>query len=458
MKRLFYALSSLIVFFSFFSCGDTTDIGNSLLTDQVEIIMDSSFMSSAASNTADAYVQSRTTVQLLGIIEAPEYGNFTSEFVTQFMPAGQIDTAGISVNDIDSLKLIMAVPRDGYVGDSVTPMGMEIFLLNKELPSPIYSNFDPSQYYDPSSPIASIIYANNTLMAPDSVAELNYRFITVDMPLSLGRSLYQMYLDNPSTYLSPESFTRQFKGLYVRNSFGSGRVVRIESSLMRLFWHTIVKASDGSDSIVPYYGNYYAVTPEIITNNIMDYSMSASLHEMINSGKAIIAAPTGSDVTLNFPAQTLVDTYRKGSGAIAMVNDLEISLPAKTITNNYGINPPPYLLMVRKSEKNNFFKSNTLPDNETSFYAAYNSTTKSYKFTGMRNYMLWLLNKDKLTPDDYTFTLTPVTLGYGTNNNGYYGSSSYLETVSPYVQEPAMAEIIAENAKIIFTFSRQSKK
>lgn len=459
MKRLIYSLSSLILITSLFSCGDTSKVGTGLLNDEVTITVDSSFTVTGYS-TPNAEVQSRTTTQLLGVIEAREFGNFTSEFVTQFMPAAEIDTAGISVENIDSLQLIMAVPNGAIIGDSVIPMGLQVFMLEKELPSPIYSNFDVNEgdYYDSSSPIAAEIYNCSALGETDSVSQLSFRFITVTLPRSLGQDLYSAYKKNPASYLSPEAFVKVFKGLYVKNSFGSGRVARIASSIMRLHWHTDTISSQGTDSIIPGYGNYYAVTPEIITNNIIDYQMSSSLQTMIDNGKTVIAAPTGSDAVLTFPATQIVDTYRAGSGPISMVNDLTFSIPASVISNSYGINPPPCLLMVLRDKKAEFFMNNDLPDSETSFYANYNSSTQSYDFTGMRDYVLWLLGKKEVTVEDYTFILTPVTLNFGTNNSGYYGSSSYLESVAPYVLEPAMVELNIEKAKIIFTYSKQSQK
>lgn len=458
MKRLLYALVSLSVFISLFSCGDTQNIGTGLLTDQVEILVDSSFTVTGKS-VYEADVQSRTTTQLLGIIEAPSFGRFSSDFVTQFMPSGSLDTTGITTADIDSIKLIFAVPKGAFVGDSVVPMGLEVFPLTAALPSPIYSNFDPTGYFNENQLIASEIYAPNTIYESDSIAELSYRYVYIPLPRKLGQDLYQAYIDNPSSYLSPEAFTKIFPGVYVRNSFGSGRVMRIESSIMRMYYHTTTLASDGvTDSIINTFGNYYAVTPEIITDNIMSYDMSPVLTSMIDNGKAVIAAPTGSEVEMTFPATQLVNSYRTQSGPIAIVNDLEMKVPAAVIANNHGINPPPYLLMVLSSKKADFFNDNNLPDNETSFYASYDEASKSYRFTGMRDYALWLLGKDDITPEDYTFTLTPVSLNFATNNSGYYGSTSYLESVAPYVYEPAMTELDLGKVKIIFTFSRQTQK
>lgn len=89
------------------ACNDnSTTIGSSLVTDSTEIIIDSAFTLTGHS-VDNPLVQSRTLTQLLGSIDAKEYGSFKSDVVTQFMPASTIDTTGVSVNDLDSIKLLM---------------------------------------------------------------------------------------------------------------------------------------------------------------------------------------------------------------------------------------------------------------------------------------------------------------------------------------------------------------
>ena len=440
------------------ACGNTSNIGGSILTDEIVVVMDSSFVASGFS-VPESRVQSRTTVQLLGIVEAKEYGNFSSEFVTQFMPAGEIDTVGVPLENIDSLQLIFIVPNGAIVGDSIVPMGLNVYPLDKQLPSPIYSDFDATGYYNPNDLYASRIYACNALNESDSVASLDYRYLFVKMPNELAKKLYGAYLENPSVYLSPSEFTKVFPGIYVSNSYGSGRVMKIGTSIMRLhFRRNGVSASTGNDTIYNEFGNFYAVTPEIITNNNIKYQMSENLEALIGEGRNIISAPTGSEVELIFPAQEIIDTYREGSGTLSVVNTLSMSIPAKEISNEYNINPPENLLLILKSKKEEFFLQNNLNDDETSFYATYDSKNKRYDFSSMRDYLLMLLEKETLTPEDYTFVLTPITLNYETNNSSYYYQSTYVESIQPYVEQPAMVELDVKKSKIILTFTRQSTK
>jgi hypothetical protein len=136
------------------SCDDAGTIGESLLPIENTIIVEDDFTVTGHS-VSNERIQSRTITQLLGKIDAEGYGNFSSDFVTQFMPAASLDTTLTSASAIDSLKLVMMYYNDGIVGDSIVPMGLEVYRLNKNLQAPIYSDFNPEDYYDASAPISS---------------------------------------------------------------------------------------------------------------------------------------------------------------------------------------------------------------------------------------------------------------------------------------------------------------
>ena len=140
------------------SCGDASDIGSSLVEDETDVVVVSDFTLTGHS-VDNPRVQTRSTTQVLGRINAEGYGNLTSDFITQFMPAMQLDTENLTLENIDSLKLLCFIPKGSFVGDSVAPMGLEVYRLNKQLPSLIYSNDSPDQYYNPKDLLGSRIYA-----------------------------------------------------------------------------------------------------------------------------------------------------------------------------------------------------------------------------------------------------------------------------------------------------------
>lgn len=454
MKFLPYFLGATAAISLLAACSDSEDIGSSIIQDEVEVVVKDGFTLSGRT-VADTCIQSRTVTQLLGSIDAKGYGKFKSDFVTQFMPAGEIDTVGITVDDIDSLQMMLAIPNGGYIGDSIAPMGLRVYRLTKQLPSPIYSDFDPSDYYDESKPIASKIYTCSALGMADSLLKYNYRFVYCQLPVELGRELFEAYRENPSIYQEPGTFANLFPGLYVANSYGSGRVIKIAGNTMRLFYHRTVKnETTGRDTTYNYVGNYYAVTPEVVTNNNIDFEISSTLTDMAAEGKNILVAPAGLDVEMTFPIEELLESYRADAGGLAVVNTLTLEIPVAEIENSYGINPPPNLLMVLSSRKSEFFESNQVTDNKYSFYAAYDAVNKRYRFNGLREYFLTMLDKNEpLTADDFTFTLTPVSI----DTENYSSSSSfYISAIVPYIDTPAMAELLLDKAKITFTYSKQS--
>ena len=459
MKHLSFLTALILPAVLFIACENTTNIGPSLVGDQMQIIVDSTFVITGKS-VENHRIQSRTITQILGSISAKEYGSLSSDFVTQFMPAATIDTPNVQVENIDSLRLIFRIPESDIIGDSLVPMGLNIYPLDKALPSPIYSDFDPEGYYDPNNLISSSIYKCNTLAVTDTTKVEGQKYIFVSLPKTLAQNLYSLYVENPENYATPQNFSKVFPGFYISNSFGSGRVVRIAQSVMRLHYHKNFVNSNGNDTTVNYVGYYYGVQPEVISNNVIKYSMSESLKQKVEDGQNIIVAPAGRDIEIEFPATKIIETYKSQSGNMAVVNTLTFSIPVEKIENDYNISIPQTMLMILSRDKNKFFIDNKVTDDVTSFFATYDSSTKSYSFSEMRGYMMDLLKKGNITPEDYTFTLTPVTLETTTNaSTSYYYYGTTTETVNaivPYTGTPTMANLLLDKSKVVLTFSKQN--
>lgn len=447
--------------FALASCDNSDDIGSSIIADNIEIVTTSDFKLSGHT-VKNQKVQSRTTVQLLGSFNAGEYGNFYSDFVTQFMPAAKIETEGVIV---DGLTLRMSVPRStGYVGDTIIPMGLEVFELTKQLQYPIYSNFgdEVADYYDASKPIASKIYNFNTAGCKDSLKALSYIDIPVEMPRELAQRLFDIYIESPDNYLLPERFAQKFPGIYVKSTYGDGRVVKIGATIMMLNYHIDTKNDEGRDTTYYYTGNYYGVSPEIITNNNIRYEMSQELDNRFQDGQNMLVAPIGLDMEVEFPINDILDSYIAGAGKLAVVNSLKLTLPIEEIENDYNITPPPYVLMVRTDKKDEFFAKNQITDNINSFLGTYNSSKKQYEFPDMRSYLIGHIADGQAKPEEYMFTITPVTVNVESNSSSsyyYYGSTTTtVSSIVPYVETPVMAKILLDDAKITLSYSKQTLK
>ena len=457
MKRLLI-ISCAAIAASFCACDDNTStIGGSIAEDDLSIVVDSSF--TLTGRTVDiGAVQSRTLTQLIGSIESKGFGSLRSTVVAQFMPAANIDTTGISHSDIDSMKLVMRMDKKAFTGDSVVPMGLKVYRLNRTLPSPIYSDFNPDDYFDKSALLGSAIYSASAIGQSDTVAASSYRFIEVGMPKSLAYEIFDAYKKNPDNFATPDAFINNvFPGIYIANSYGTGRVSRVSQTMMRMFYHrTYLDETTKRDTTVYYIGNYLAVTPEVVTNNNIHLGLSDNIRKMVDNGDKMLVAPAGLEVELKFPAKEIINSYNAGKGQESVINMLSMTIPADTLSNPEGIPAPPYALLVLANKKDEFFASNSLPDNKTSFYTSFNRTTNSYTFSGMRQYLLDLMKKDEITEDDVTFRLCPVDVVFETTGSSYWDYGTTETALVPYVDGPAMVKISLDKAKISFTYSNQS--
>lgn len=439
------------------SCDDSSNVGGSLVRDESAVIIADEFKVTGHT-VVNTKVQSRTVTQVLGRLAADGYGSFSSDFVTQFMPSATIDTENMTAANIDSMKLLMFVPVGSFVGDSVAPMGLEVYRLNKQLKAPMFSNADPSDYYDPADKIGERVYVCNALGASDSIKALSYRMIDVKLPDELARYFYNLYQTNPETYTYPSLFAQHFPGIYVKNTYGSGRVVSITNTMIRMYYHTTETDSDGKEKITRYYGNYFAVTPEVVLNNNIDYNIDQALQTRIDNGEQIVVAPVGRDVEIEFPVNDVIEYYRLNSGSLAVVNSLSLDIPVEAVENSFGIEPPQNLLMVLSDKREDFFRNGELTDDVTSFYATYDSANHRYRFSGLRDYMQKMLEQESITAADYTFTLTPVSVETETSSDGYYGSTTYVSAINPYIGAPSMAKLDLDKATVTLSFSKQTVK
>ena len=438
------------------ACDDTSNIGNSLDDEDLTIEVDSAFTLTAVT-VDNPVVQSRTTSQLIGALQAPGYGNISSDFVTQYMPSVGIDTVNMSVEQIDSVKLFLQMSRGNFAGDSLVPMGLEVYRLTRDLPYPIYSDFDPAGYYDPT-PIASTVYTASTKDQPDSLQSRSAIAAILTLPVGFGRELYSAYKADPAKFSDPAAFARDvFKGFYVRSGYGSGRITDFTANAIRLYYHKREYNTDSARWDTTWYaGDYFSTAPEMVINNNIRVSVAPELRQMVAAGDNVLMAPAGLDVDIRFPAPEIIASYDRHADRMRVLNTLTFRLPADSIANDYAISPPPYVLMVLKKNKEKFFADNSVTDNKTSFYAEYDATTGSYYFSSMRDYLLDLLTKDEITPDDYTFSICPVQVNLeASSSSSYYGTTYVVSSIVPYVSKPVMAKITPSKAKIKLTFSSQ---
>ncbi len=469
IKSIYAAAAALFSLAAFSSCEDSTSpIGGSLVNGEVTIVVDTLEMKLDASSILEPNFDSRTQTKLLGRINVPEYGSLDCSFVSQLMCATKMNIPdSITVNDVDSMRMVLTVPRGSLTGDSLAPQQLKVFQLTKQLPSDINSTFDPKGYYNPSDPLGVKSYTLSALSMNDSLFKLQKSIrIPIMLPRKLAQDIFTAYRNNPETFQWPQTFAQYFPGVYVEQNFGNGCIGVISSMKFYTYWHytKMVYQKKDDDS-----GEYHYVPtiardsvclfssqPEVLSANKITYNVSDYLKNLANSGKSIITTPGGYYVNVEFPAQEIIDKYDRDLYSVAVVSKLSFEIPAEAVENDYGLEAAPHLLMVKASERESFFRENKIPDGKTSFYAAYNSEKKCYTFAGMREYILDLINSGKpVDPADMDFSLVPVVVSTEEVPN-YSSSTTYVTRCAPYIGRPTVTQLDTDKAIICFSYSRQT--
>lgn len=454
----------------FIACqDDTSTIGGSLASGEVTITVDSIETDLRGKAEWIDDFDSRTTTKLLGNLTIPEYGNLNCSFVTQMMSATKMNIPdSIPESDVDSIRLVMSIPRGALTGDSLAPQQLRVFRINKALPKDIDSKFDPAGYYDPSAVFATKSYTVSNISKNDTIfAKSAYVNIPMKLPNEFGLELFRKYRDNDPIFEWPATFNQWFPGLYVEQNFGNGCVANISSVRAYLYWHRKEKISVTVDSAKVEYRDVtrrdsvclLASAPEVLSSNNIHYNPSARLRQLAAEGKSLVTSPGGYVTTFRFPVRQLLDRFLEADTELSVMSSLILKIPAVSVKNDYGMTPPNNLLMTTMDERESFFRENKIPDNVTSFYCTYDSDNKMYTFSSMREYLLKKLDEYRKDPtnfaEDEVFCLQPVAVSTETVQQYYGQSVTYVTRVAPYLTSPTMVELDMEHAQILFTFSSQ---
>ena len=469
--RILPILMISLTIMAFFACEDeTSTIGSGIATGEVEINLDTfNFNLNAKSIYVDNF-DSKTGNLMLGNIINPVYGSLECSFVSRLMCATKLEVPDslLLPERVDSCKLLMAVQRTDVTGDSLAPQKLSVYMMDR-FPDNLNNSFNPEGYYNPETGLWGFLsYTVSNISTKDSMFyNGKYVELQVDLPVSVGKEIFSRYKEQPEIFQWPQIMAREFiPGIYVKSTFGNGTIANITDVVLAVYYYTIVETTNTVDDekVTTYTHKGYStipfsISPEVVSSNNIKYSPSQAIRDYNASneeGKCVITTPGGYTASFNFPIEPLLNRYKEHNTHLSTVGDMVLYIPANTFDSESGIELAENLLLIKKSEYNDFFNNNKLPDNKTSFTGIYDSKNGRYSFSSMRQYFVDMLEKDTLTEEDLEFILVPVELTTETVSNGYYGTSStYVTKCSPYIVKPTMTLLDTSNAMVTFSFTTQ---
>lgn len=461
---------------------DVSQIGSSISSGEVNIKIDSLEYDLLARAVDNKSFDARSGTLLMGNIDIPQYGSLACSFVTRLLPISQFpDSMTVStqkfeefINRIDSCSLQLYIIRGNFTGDSLAPQKATVFRLEEQLRNDIKNDYNLTGSYDPSSPLGSRSFTLSNAGAPDkSYLKATYHQLNIPLGKEFAVEIYRKYQSDPTVFQWPQNFAKFIPGLYVENSFGKGAVANYNNLTLNSYFYTVAtryKTDSEGHQIKDEAGNlvtesYHrkdslvlcSTAPEVLSSNLISYRPSESLIARVKSGESIITTPGGYTVDITFPARDLIRKYKEEDFNLSVVSGLSMTIPADTVYNDFGIIGAPYLLLIKSSEVKDFFAKNKLPDSSTSsFWAEYSRTVGGYRFSGLRQYLLSLLNKEEITDEDVNFSLIPVMISTETSGGSYYSQgTTYVTGCTPFTTRPTMTRLDTRKAQIVFTFSSQ---
>ncbi len=456
------AVAALVASCALSSCDDDSQVGSSITKGEVSIEVDSLFTVVGRSVRPERY-DSRSADLLIGRLKAEGYGELESYFAGRLMPATSLSIPDtIKEEAVTGMNLRFIFPSSAFTGDSMAPQQLSVYKLTRQLPDDIDNATDLDGFYDPSSPLGTKSYSATAIGTTN--ANKTKRSVTVPLGADYARSVVRQYRKDASVFQWPATFAKYFPGIVVRSTFGRGMVANMTNTEFIAYYErkvkkTVVENGVGvsRDTIVTDSATLFAISPEVLSANLITLKPSQNILEMVAAGQQVLMSPGGYNVEIDFPAQDIINRYNSDNFNIGVINTLTYTVPVSHIENSYGINPPPYLLMVKSAKMKEFFASNSIPeeDDDEVFWAKYDKEKKEYVFSSLRPYITALMRDGgEVKPEDMRFTLVPVNITTEQAGSSY-NPRTVVTACRYYIAHPTMCVLDIPASKVKFTYSRQ---
>lgn len=377
--------------------------------DKVNVSVDS-FMISASTIKVDS-IYAKTSVGYLGQFYDPEYGDYKSDYINQFYCKENFKFAEKPIDGkIDSINYYILV--DSHLGDSLSPMKVEVFPVVKALDRNFYTNIKPEEYCDMQTSLGQQTYSLYNVLTSKRIDT-----VKVSLPKELGQRFYDETISNPSSFANQEAFNKFFPGLYVTNTYGTGSVIGVAGSAMEIFYRyeATTKDKNGNDSTyIAERSEAFMVTDEVIQMNRMSSSVLEELLQP-NDKYTYLKTPAGVYTRVVIPTKEI---FAKVGDRI--INNLPLQFkPLPSREWAFAPQPSRYALLLPEDSLKVFFENKRLPDNITSYLAEYTLSAENinvYSFSNIAR--LLASHKEKAPEEDLNLLLVPVEVLTTQTNTG----------------------------------------
>lgn len=459
-------LAIAILMIVFVACDDDINqVGNSIQPDGdgIGLSIDTVLIKAKTVSMKDS-VYARTEWALLGNYTDPVFGKVSSDYLSElYCPENA--TFPDKTLSIDSA--FIEVISEQFVGDSISPFGISAYRVTQPLKSNFFTNVDPKKYCDMSKPLGQGVFT-----IQDTPASSGLRSFLLRTDRSLGQEFYDEWVNSKgATFKNSETLKEFFKGIYVTNSFGTGSLLSINTTVLRIYLkYTGRNVADTADSTRV--GLFrLTVTPEVIQMNHIQNSNPDNLFTNADT-RTYLKSPAGVCTELTIPLGEIMKKAADSGKKNNKLNAANFKIKGYTEEeekSNLGRSTT--LLFINRDSLNNFFLNKKMPDAKTSFIMELSSSTNTYNFTysnvvgGTSTNIANMINyymdeyKGKDNIPDLTYLVIPISTKYqqATSSSGssYYAYTNVYNQMSP---TSAVLRTDEENMKMGLIFSNYNSQ
>lgn len=423
-----------------YSCDDTTTGIGDFVADTDEIT--ASAQTFEATTKTLKYtdlnpngVFSRTSNAYLGKFTDPDFGTYTTDFITQINCTEDFEFPE-TMQDIVSTTLELSY--SSFFGDSLAPMRVRVDMLNREIDDDgedlglYYTSYNPEDFYNKNEEaLAEQDYAVRdnswTKEEIDSIKKANGYYPPLVIDLDKARKakgeetfsafLKRKYNEDKKNFKDSYSFIHNvLPGFYVHNTSGEGSILYIGAIWLRMKVSYLIESSSGKVDSLVYTSIPFAATNEVYMSTRLS-NFGDNLEKLAaETHNTYLKTPAGLCTEVKLPLKEMYEALGNDTlNSVSMSFTKYKNISENSANNPYKMGTPKNLLLIRKSEVNDFFEQKQNYDSKTSFLGTYSSTTNSYSFSQVNRLISQIFSdmRTKEEPaegwDEYnTLVLIPV--------------------------------------------------
>lgn len=377
MKLKFLAAVGLAA--TLYSCDDTTTGVGEFVADADEIT--ASAQTFEATTKTLKYtdlnpdgVFSRTSSAYLGKFTDPDFGTYTTDFITQINCTEGFEFPDRLVSiDTTTLELSYA----SFFGDSLAPMKVRVDVLKEAIDDTgenlglYYTSYNPEDFYNATGlPLAEQEYAvrdNSWTDAEiDSIKSANGYYpplvINLDKKATwnigneqkngtFSEYLLAKYKEDKNNFKDAYSFIHNvLPGFYVHNTGGEGSILYIGDIWLRMKVSYYITGSEGQDSLV-YTSIPFAATNEVFMSTRLNNSEDALDKLAEEKTHTYLKTPAGLCTEVKLPLQEMYDALGTDTlNSVSMAFTKYKNVSDNSASSPYKMGTPQNLLLIRKTK------------------------------------------------------------------------------------------------------------